>query len=237
MGWRQGERGRSELAVRGPAPGAGRLTARPPRSPPVQSKKATALFRRTKPDTSERTSASTEAPGKKGRPTPTRKEAEAAARARAKVPRTRKEMAAVQKSTRSESSAHMRQAMRTGDERYLPARDKGPVRRFVRDYVDSHFSFIEMLIPLMLVVLVLGYTGNPTITTYANLAMLSVFVLIVVDLVRLRFKLRRELANRFPDTSTHGATSYAVKRALSMRFMRLPKAQVKVGQRLPETYR
>ena len=46
--------------------------------------------------------------------------------------------------------------MRTGDERYLPARDKGPVRRFIRDYVDSRFSFIELLIPLMLVVLILG---------------------------------------------------------------------------------
>ena len=56
----------------------------------------------------------------------------------------------------------MRQAMRTGDDRYLPARDKGPVRRFIRDYVDSRFSFIELMIPLMLVVLILGYSGNPT---------------------------------------------------------------------------
>jgi hypothetical protein len=195
------------------------------------------LFRRTKPDTSDRAAASTEAPGKKGRPTPTRKEAEAAARARAKVPRTRKEMAAAQKATRSESSSNMRQAMRTGDERYLPARDKGPVRRFIRDYVDSHFSFIEMMIPLMLVVLVLGYSGNSTITTYANLAMLSVFVLIIVDLVRLRFRIRRELATRFPGTSTQGTTYYAVARSLQMRFMRLPKAKVKIGQQLSDTYR
>ena len=42
--------------------------------------------------------------------------------------------------------------MRTGDERYLPARDKGPVRRFIRDYVDSRFSFIELMIPLLMVV-------------------------------------------------------------------------------------
>ena len=112
---------------------------------------------------------------KKGRPTPSRKEAEAANKARAKVPRTRKEMAAAQKLQRSESSTQMRQAMRNGDDRFLPARDKGPVRRFIRDYVDSRFSFIELLIPLMLVVLILGFTGNPTVTTYANLAMLSVF--------------------------------------------------------------
>jgi hypothetical protein len=196
------------------------------------------LFRRTKPDTgAQQAAASADAGNKKGRPTPTRKEAEAAARARAKVPRTRKEMAAAQKANRSESSSKMRQAMRTGDERYLPTRDKGPVRHFIRDYVDSHFSFIEMMIPLMLVVLVLGYTGNSTVTSYANLAMLAVFVLIIVDLVRLRFRIRRELAARFPGTSTHGTTYYAIARSLQMRFMRLPKAQVKIGQELPEHYR
>ena len=35
--------------------------------------------------------------------------------------------------------AKQREALANGDERYLPARDKGPVRRFVRDYVDSRF--------------------------------------------------------------------------------------------------
>jgi hypothetical protein len=195
------------------------------------------LFRRTKPDTATPPSASVDAPGRKGRPTPTRKEAEAAAKARAKVPRTRKEMAAAQKASRSESSSNMRQAMKTGDDRYLPARDKGPVKRFIRDYVDSHFSLIELMIPLMLVVLLLAYTGNPTITSYANLAMLTAFVLIIFDLVRLRFRIRRELAARFPDASKQGTTFYAMSRALQMRFMRMPKAQVKLGQQLPDTYR
>jgi hypothetical protein len=195
------------------------------------------LFRRTKPDPATRPSTSTEVPGTKGRPTPTRKEAEAAARARAKVPRTRKEMAAAQKANRTESSSHMRQAMKTGDERYLPARDKGPVKRFIRDYVDSHFSLIELMIPLMLVVLLLAYTGNPTITSYANLAMLTAFVLIIFDLIRLRFRIRRELTTRFPNAPKQGTTFYAMSRSLQMRFMRMPKAQVKIGQQLPDTYR
>jgi hypothetical protein len=195
------------------------------------------LFRRTKPDTVSQSAASTDVPGKKGRPTPSRKEAEAAAKARAKVPRTRKEMAAAQKASRAESSSHMRQAMKTGDDRYLPARDKGPVKRFIRDYVDSHFSLIELMIPLMLVVLLLAYTGNPTITSYANLAMLTAFVLIIFDLIRLRFRIRRELTARFPSAPKQGTTFYAMSRALQMRFMRMPKAQVKIGQRLPDTYR
>ena len=197
------------------------------------------MFRRTKTETTPLPAEPTPETGvqKKGRPTPSRKEAEAARKARAKVPRTRKEMAAAQKASRGESSAQVRQAMRTGDDRYLPARDKGPVRRFIRDYVDARFSFIELLIPLMLVVLILGWTGNSTVTSYANLAMLSVFLLIIVDLLRLRFRLKREITTRFPDASTKGTTYYAVARSMQMRFMRLPKAQVKVGQKLPERYR
>jgi hypothetical protein len=199
------------------------------------------LFRRTKSDSAappaNAAAGSSDAPDKKGRPTPTRKEAEAAAKARAKVPRTRKEMAAAQKANRSESSTQMRQAMKTGEERYLPPRDKGPVKRFLRDYVDSHFSVVELMIPLMLVVLLLAYTGNPTITSYANLAMLTAFVLIIFDLLRLRFRIRRELAARFPGVNTQGTTFYAMTRSLQMRFMRMPKAQVKVGQQLPPTYR
>ena len=62
-------------------------------------------------------------------------------------------------------------------------------------------------------------------------------MLIVIDLVRLRFRLGRELATRFPDASIKGTTYYAVARSLQMRFMRLPKAQVKIGQQLPERYR
>src|SRR4051812_179421 len=226
MGSRQGRRTDGRLASWAP----------PGPSPPPGS---VALFRRSKPETTPEAAEPTSesAVQKKGRRTPSRKEAEAANKARAKVPRTRKEMAAAQKLQRSQSSSQVRQAMRNGDDRFLPARDKGPVRRFIRDYVDSRFSFIELLIPLMLVVLILGFTGNPTVTTYANLAMLSVFLLIIVDLVRLRFRLKRELTTRFPDAATNGTTYYAVTRSMQMRFMRMPKAQVKVGQQLPDSYR
>lgn len=200
------------------------------------------MLRRTKPDTSPRPDPAGDSdqpvrPGAKGRPTPTRKEAEAAARARAKVPRTRKEVAAAQRAARSESSQRVRSAMKTGDERYLPARDRGPVRRFVRDYVDSRFSFIELMIPVMILTLVLGWSGRPSLVSAGNVILLGAIVMIVLDVVFLRLRLRRELAARFPGESTKGTTYYAIMRALQMKFMRLPKAQVKIGQDLPEHYR
>lgn len=199
------------------------------------------MFRRSKSDSTATATAAAEVvapkPGGKGRPTPTRKEAEAAARARAKVPRTRKEMAAAQRAARAESSGKVREAMKTGDERFLPARDRGPMRRFIRDYIDVRFSFIELLIPVMLISLVMGWSGNQALMGMSEIILLGAMVMIVMDMVFLRMKLRRELSQRFPGESLKGTTYYAVMRAMQMKFMRLPKAQFKIGERLPDTYR
>jgi Protein of unknown function (DUF3043) len=195
------------------------------------------LFRRNKPDSETQPSGPVVKEGGKGRPTPSRKEAEAAARARAKVPRTRKEIAKAQRAARFESSQRVRSAMKSGDERYFLARDKGPVRSFIRDFVDSRFSFVEMMIPLLLLTLALGYSGNPRLASIGNTILLGTMLLVVVDLLVMRFRMRRELARRFPDESTKGTTYYAVMRSLQMKFMRMPKAKVKIGQKLPEHYR
>lgn len=175
-------------------------------------------------------------PGGKGRPTPTRKEAEAAAKERAKADRTRKRKAA-QRAARGESTSRMREAMKTGEERYLPTRDRGPVRRFIRDFVDSRFSFIELMVPLLVISMVLGWSGNLRAVQLGNTILFTTLLLIVIDAVMLRFRLRRQLAQRFPDSSHKGAVLYGIMRSLQMKFMRLPKSQVKIGQKLPETYR
>jgi hypothetical protein len=49
--------------------------------------------------------------------------------------------------------------------------------------------------------------------------------------------LKRAFAPRFPGQTTKGLTYYAVTRALQMKFMRLPKSKVKIGQQLPDDYR
>lgn len=193
------------------------------------------MFRRTKTVSAAPTSEPKE--GGKGRATPSRREAEAAAKARAKVPRTRKEIAAAQREGRMDSSQKMRAAMKGGDPRYLPARDRGPVKAFLRDLVDARFSFVELMIPLMILTLVLGYSGNVKAAQIGNSILLGTLLLVAVEMVLLRFRVRRELARRFPDEPTKGTTYYALIRALQMRFMRLPKSRMKIGQDLPETYR
>ena len=92
--------------------------------------------------------------------------------------------------------------MKTGDERYFMARDKGPVRRFVRDFVDSRFSFLELMIPAMLLTLVLGYSGNQAMMETGNFMLFGMFILIIVDIATVRFRVRRELTSRFPEENS-----------------------------------
>lgn len=195
------------------------------------------MFRRSKADPVETAPEQPVKEGGKGRPTPTRKEAEAAARARARAPRNRKELAQRQRQVRMEESKKVRSAMKSGDERYFLPRDQGPVRRFCRDFVDHRFSVVEMAVPLLIVGMVLGYSGQPSLVRASSMILLATVLFVVVDLVVLRFRVRRELARRFPQESTRGTTFYTLTRALQMRFMRLPKPQVKIGQELPATYR
>lgn len=196
------------------------------------------MFKRTKsPTAAQATPAdATAKAGGKGRPTPTRKEAEAAAKARAKAPRDRKEASRRQREFRAEESRKIRQGMKSGDERYFLPRDKGPVRRFIRDYVDARFSIVEMVIPLMIIGLLLGYTGDSALVQASSMVLLATVLFVITDMLVLRFRLRRELARRFPDESLKGTTYYALTRSMQMKFMRMPKARVKIGQPLPEDY-
>ena len=192
------------------------------------------MFRRTKPE--ETPAPSPAKPGGKGRPTPTRKEAEAAAKARAKGAADKKAARAQLREQRLQDNNRMRQAMKTGDERYLPARDQGPVRGFIRDRVDARLSMAEFLLPLLLAIMVLSYSGNPTLMTYGNSLWLLTILLVTFDTIWLSFRLKRELRVRFPEESHKGAVFYAMLRAMQLRFLRLPKPRVKIGQKLPERY-
>ncbi|MFW6775728.1 DUF3043 domain-containing protein [Nocardioides sp. CPCC 205120] len=176
-------------------------------------------------------------PAAKGRPTPSRREAEAAARARAKPARSRKELAAKERADRKARQDKVREAMKTGDETFMPKRDRGPVRRFTRDFVDSRFSFTELTLPVMVLSLVLQYSGNADLVAMGTLVLTTMLLLVVLDVLYLRFRLRREVRRRFPDEPFKGLTFYAVSRSLQIKPWRLPKPRVKIGARLGEDYR
>ncbi|MFC7015460.1 DUF3043 domain-containing protein [Streptomyces viridiviolaceus] len=167
----------------------------------------------------------------KGRPTPKRSEAQSQRRSVANTPMTRKEAAKRQREERRTALERQRQALASGDERYLPARDKGPVRRFARDFIDSRFNIAEYFLPMAVIILVLSMVRVASLQNVALLLWLVVIVLIVLDSIVTGFRLKKRLAERFPDDNKRGAVAYALMRSLQMRRLRLPKPQVKRGER------
>lgn len=167
----------------------------------------------------------------KGRPTPKRSEAQTQRRRASTTPTDRKSAMKKQREARRVDLAKQRQALASGDERYLPARDKGPVRRFARDYVDSRFCMAEFFLPLAVIILVLSMVRVGQLQNIALLLWLGIIVLIVVDSVGISIRLKKQLAVRFPDEPKRGAVAYALMRTLQMRRLRLPKPQVKRGDR------
>ncbi|MEV7276616.1 DUF3043 domain-containing protein [Streptomyces sp. NPDC093111] len=169
----------------------------------------------------------------KGRPTPKRSDAQSQRRRAQSAPLDRKEASKRQREARRTDMVRQREALASGDERYLPARDKGPVRRFVRDFVDSRFAVAEFFLPMAVVILVLSLFGSkaPQLQTISLVLWAGVIVMIVIDSIGIVFRLRKQLNARFPNESKRGAVAYGLMRTLQMRRLRLPKPQVKRGER------
>jgi Protein of unknown function (DUF3043) len=165
----------------------------------------------------------------KGVPTPTRAEREAA-RKRPLIPNDRKEAAKQARAKQAEARERARIGMAAGDDRYLPARDRGPQKKFVRDYVDARFSIGEVLIPVMFAVILLTLLPDPQVQTIGILALWAFFLVAILDVVILGFILTRKLTAKFGADKVERVRWYAAMRALQLRPLRLPKPQVKRRQ-------
>ena len=125
------------------------------------------------------------------------------------------------------------QAMLSGDERHLPARDKGPVRRWIRDYVDARRSPGEYLLPISVILMLATFLvpTQPTVGLAVVALIYVVILLTVVDIVLLARRLKKLLTAKFgAQRVVRGTVMYAVMRVFQMRRMRLPKPQVQRGQ-------
>ncbi|MBD8012944.1 DUF3043 domain-containing protein [Microbacterium sp. Re1] len=161
----------------------------------------------------------------KGRATPTRAEREAANR-RPLVANT-KEARAAAKAVLQARRQRARIGMENGEDKYLPARDRGPQRRWVRDYVDAGWHISEWLMAAMLLVIVLSLVEIPAVQLWAMVGLWGYMLLAVGDMVLLSMRVKKKTAAKFGlERRERGLGWYAAMRALQMRFMRLPKPQV-----------
>ncbi|MBO0869279.1 MAG: DUF3043 domain-containing protein [Micromonosporaceae bacterium] len=128
-----------------------------------------------------------------------------------------------------------RQGMMAGDEKYLMLRDRGPIRRLARDVVDSRRNAATFFFIGLFVVLIGSNRTFPVpVQAGANALFVVLFAATVIDSVLVVRKVRRLAAQRFPNETTgmRFLGFYIVMRTVSFRRMRVPKPQVKVGEKV-----
>ncbi|HET9169261.1 MAG TPA: DUF3043 domain-containing protein [Actinospica sp.] len=163
----------------------------------------------------------------KGRATPSRKEAEAARKVRlGALPVDPKARRQAERDANRASYDRSRQALRSGDERNYPARDRGPAKAFVRDYVDGRIRLLELLMPLVILCWATLLMHNTSIYIYSSFVMEFVVVLGIVLGVYLGQRVKRQVAAQFGADEARGTGFYAFSRAVMPRFLRQPKPRV-----------
>lgn len=164
----------------------------------------------------------------KGRATPTRAEQEAA-RKRPLVPDTKeaKDRAKAELAAQREKA---RLGMAAGDDKYLTARDKGPQRKFVRDFVDAGWHLGEAVMPAMVVVILATFIPVLGIQYWAFVGLWIFIFFVIGDMVLTSYRVKKAARAKWGDKTEKGLGWYAAMRSIQMRFLRLPKPQVKRGQ-------
>jgi cation transport ATPase len=159
----------------------------------------------------------------KGRPTPKRTQAQARNK-RPLVPADRKAAAKAAREQQREERARQYQAMQQGDERYMPARDKGAQRRYVRDYVDARWNVAEFFLPVALVFVILNFAAMQvqSLALVVLAALYAVVLIAIGDAIFMWQRLKRRLTAKFGIVE-RGTAMYAIMRAFQIRRSRMPK--------------
>jgi hypothetical protein len=183
-------------------------------------------------------------PGK-GRATPKRREAEQRKRGPvAPPPRTtreaikrargnkedRKELAA----KRREIRVTQRERMMAGDEKYLMPRDRGPVKAYIRDAVDSRRNLLGLFMPLAILIFVALLVPDQRVQSLTTLLCLLMLVAMIFEGVLSGGRITRRVRAKFPKEHVRGLSVgwYSFIRASQIRKLRVPKPRVRPGDKI-----
>jgi hypothetical protein len=122
-----------------------------------------------------------------------------------------------------------RQALQSGDEKNLPARDAGPAKRLARDYVDCRFTLGQIFFGMIGGVLLLSFIPNAVVRGTANLLMLVAFFGVAIGSFMVGRNARLLVLERYGADKAVSITGYAMMRAMQPRRMRRPPPKVKRG--------
>jgi hypothetical protein len=167
----------------------------------------------------------------KGRPTPRRSEAQGRRPGPPPPPpTTRKEAYKRMREQQAARRAETRQGAARGDDAYLPARDRGPVRKLVRDVVDSRRNVGSFFLAIAGVALIGTVVPSLVVRNYASFLLFGFFLMLIVDSFLLSRRIKKTVAERFPETTkTRGLVWYGISRSTMIRRWRFPKPDVPLG--------
>lgn len=172
----------------------------------------------------------------KGRPTPKRREAQARRRGPvAPPPRSQREAIKRLRGNKQERRAERaaaRAGMAAGDERYLLPRDRGPVRAYVRDLVDSRRNLMGLLMPMLGITLLSWLVPDARVQYAMTLFIWAALVVIVIEAIFFGRYVNRRVRQKFPDSKDggFGLAFYAIGRATYLRRWRMPRPRVRYGE-------
>ncbi|MGY1827135.1 MULTISPECIES: DUF3043 domain-containing protein [unclassified Blastococcus] len=170
--------------------------------------------------------------GGKGRPTPRRNEAQGRRQGPPPPPpTTRREAYKRMREQQALRRAEARQGIARGEADYLPARDRGPERKLVRDLVDSRRNIGSFFLAIAAVALVGTFVPSMAVKSYTSFLLLGFFLMLIMDSVVLGRKIKRTVLERFPDGNhkMKGLVWYGISRSTMVRRWRFPKPEVPIG--------
>jgi hypothetical protein len=150
-------------------------------------------------------------------------------------PKLSKEERRAEKLTRRADMADRREKMMSGEDAYLLPRDKGPVRRYVRDIVDSRRNVLGLFMPAALgLVFVMLSVPSLAVQQMLSPAMLVLVVVMAGDGLLIGRRVNKMVDAKFPDNVESGwkLGFYAASRASQLRRMRAPRPSVNRGDKI-----
>lgn len=179
--------------------------------------------------------------GGKGRPTPKRRDAEGRRRGPAPPPpKTQREASKLAranrpaKEDRRAAATERREGMARGDDKFLMPRDRGPVKAYVRDLVDSRPHLMGLFMPLAIIVVLSLLVPIREVQSYLSLFSLIALTTMIVEGILLGVTTTRKVRERFPAEKVGGLGTgwYAFTRATQLRRLRIPKPRVQRGAKV-----
>lgn len=178
----------------------------------------------------------------KAKPTPKRRESEARKRGPvAPAPKTTREAMRRSRETRGTkedrraAARERRERMMAGDDKYLMPRDRGPVKAYIRDVVDSRRNLLGLFMPLAILVFVALLIPNFQVQQFATLLCLIMLVAMIFEGIVNGRRVARLARERFPKETIKGGSVgwYSFVRASQLRRLRVPKPRLRPGDPIP----